>query len=83
MGDYQKSTIEFISLAEGSGSYTQASCFLEWDLIMKYILKCICINNLKGTNSLLSQSNIPHLILGVRNQCPTSEEGWEQSIDKV
>lgn len=31
MEDYQKSTIEFISLAEGSGSYTQASCFLEWD----------------------------------------------------
>lgn len=46
-------------------------------------LKCICINNLKGTNSLLSQSDTHISFWELENQHPTLEKGWEQSIDKV
>lgn len=46
---------------------------------MKYILKYICVNYLKGTNSPLSRSGI----LQMEDQCPMSEKGLEQSTDKL
>lgn len=53
--------------------------FVYGNSIMKYILKSLCINYLKGTNSPLSWSGT----LQMEDQCPMSEKGLEQSIDKL